>query len=117
MVGIRSAYYSLRIVKTKFNSMEDEVDINKIIQDQQLTPYFLDLVVKNVQKNLFHSHHVRYLPKVKANKDFYDSLYSLTERLRSVVPDEYIQPTVVEALRHYTHKLRLQTRRENSDAQ
>ncbi|MFZ6013403.1 MAG: hypothetical protein ACOYXT_23880 [Bacteroidota bacterium] len=95
---------------------EDYIDINQIIQDQQLKPYFLDVVGKVVLKNLYSSYHHRFIAKLKAQKDMYDSLYILTEKLRFVVPDEHIQPTIAEVLKHYMESLRPILKKEKFDA-
>jgi hypothetical protein len=95
---------------------EDFIDIKQIIGDKELKPYFLDVVGKVVLKNLYSSYHHRFAPKLKAQKDFYDSLYILTEKLKFVVPDEHMQTTISEVLRHYMESLKPILRKERFDS-
>lgn len=95
---------------------EDIIDINQIIEDEKLKPYFLDVVGKIFVKNLYNSHHRRFRLRLKAQKDFYDSLYILTEKLMLVVPDEQIQPTISEVLKHYMELVRPILKKERFDA-
>jgi hypothetical protein len=94
---------------------EDNIDINQIIGDEKLKPYFLDVVGKVFLKNLYSSHHHRFVPKLKAQKDFYDSLYILTEKLMYVVPDEHIQTTISVVLEHYMESVRPILKKERFD--
>lgn len=86
--------------------MQDVIDIDQIIQDEQLKPYFLDVVGKVLLRNLYNSYHHRFMPKLKAQKDFYDSLYVLTEKLKLIVPDDQIQPTITRVTRYYMESLK-----------
>jgi hypothetical protein len=95
---------------------EDFIDIEQIIGDKELKPYFLDVVGKIVLKNLYHSHHHRFIPKLKAQKELYESLHRLAEKLMFVVPDHQIQPTISEVLKHYMESLKPILRKERFDA-
>ena len=96
---------------------QDEIiDIDSIIANDELKPYFLDVVGKSFLKNLNNSHDHRYLSKLKAQKDFYDSLYFLSEKLKYLVPAERIQPTIAEVLKHYMQSLKPIMRSDNFGA-
>lgn len=80
---------------------DENVNIDKIIENSDLKPYFLDVVGKVFVKNLYASQSKRFVPKVKAQKEFYDSLYNLTEKLKYHVLDEQISSTITEVLHRY----------------
>ena len=92
---------------------EQVFDINEIINDENLKPYFLDVVGKIFLKNLYGSHHPRFQSRLKAQKEFYDSLSILTEKLMFVVPVEQMQATIVEVFKHYMETLKPILRKED----
>lgn len=94
---------------------DDTVDIEKIIHDNELKPYFLEVVGKVLLKNLYASQNHRFVPKLKAQKEFYDSLYSLTEKLKYQVGDDQISSTIAYVLNHYLESLKPVLKKEKFD--
>lgn len=75
---------------------KDHVDVNAVFEDAELRPYFLDLVGKSFLNSLNGKYNDHYFSKVKAQKEFYDSLFRVVEKLRLVVPPDQLQSTIEE---------------------
>jgi hypothetical protein len=80
---------------------QEGINIAELIKDQNLKPYFLDFVAKDFRRELFESEQDRFHLKIEAAKEFYESLHLLTEKLKYVVPDAYIQVITTEVSQYY----------------
>jgi hypothetical protein len=75
--------------------------LDEIKNDPELRPYFLEFICKNMVLGMTDFFHVNDLQRIKFQKEFYDSMLNLSERLESVVPQDRIYPTIEEVSKFY----------------
>ena len=77
------------------------MDVNYLTQNENLRPYFLDLISKHLLWNMSDSFGVRHAEKIKIQKDYYDSLYNLSLKLKEHVPEDKLLSIIDEVSDYY----------------
>lgn len=75
--------------------------IEKLKEDQDLRPYFFDFVCKGFILGLSDTFKVSEIERVRFQRDYYDALHDLTEKIEKRVTADEVLPTIQQVSVYY----------------
>ncbi len=79
--------------------------VEKVKSDKELRPYFLDFICKNLVLGMSDVFTVNSVDRTRIQKEFYESLHSLSEQLQKEVQQESLHPIIEEVSKYYLGKI------------
>lgn len=77
------------------------MSFQEIAKDQDLRPYFFDLISKNFVLGLSDVHKINHSDRMRLQKDYYDSLLKLSSLLNGRIKDDDISKAIREVSLFY----------------
>jgi hypothetical protein len=77
------------------------MSIEEIKHDQYLRPLFLEFICRNLILGMTDIYQVGQMERIKIQKEFYDSMLVLSQKLEGYVPQDRILPTIEEVSKFY----------------
>ena len=79
-------------------------NLEQLKLDQNLRPYFLDFISKNLVLGMTEVFTVKTVDRIRLEKEYYESFFYLTEQLSKQVPNEKVTAVVEEVSKYYLSK-------------
>jgi len=79
--------------------------INRLQEDEDLRPYFIDYLTRNMAFSLTDTYVVKQADRIKFQMEFYESLFRLSEKVAEIIEDRDVNHAIYEAASYYMQKV------------